>query len=278
MKYLLGCLACLLGLHGGAGAAEPHAFGVLNQHSLQMTAAYWNPILAYVSARSGVPLELHIGRTAKETTDNAVAGKLDFVYTNHLFTPRRAQLGWRVLARRDTPGIRGQIVVPEDSPVRTLAALTGRTVAFPNPYAFVGYYLPMERLLAAGIRVTPLFTGNQEAAMAQLTAGRADAAGVNQHVMQSYARRTGMKVRVLWESEAYFDLAIMAAPGIDAGDAEKVRQAFAGMARDPEGQKILQRAAGAVGAKREPGFVAADDADYANYRRFFERTQVPLSE
>lgn len=259
-------------------AAGPYAFGVLNQRSLQATAVYWNPILSYVSARSGVPLELHIGRTANETTDRVVAGKLDFAYTNHLFTPRRAALGWRVLARQDSRGIRGQIVVREDSPARSLKDLAGQTVAFPNPYAFVGYYVPYDALLRAGVKVTPLFSGNQEAAMGQLMSGQVAAAGVNHQVMADFARRNGLKYRVLAESEPYFDLAVMASPRVSLADGEKVRQAFVGMADDPEGQRVLKAAAQAIGLDKPRGFVIADDADYTNYLAFFRHTRVPLNE
>ncbi|MEW6119796.1 MAG: phosphate/phosphite/phosphonate ABC transporter substrate-binding protein [Pseudomonadota bacterium] len=261
-----------------AGEGVPHAFGVLNQRSLQATAAYWNPILNYIFARSGVPLELHIGRTANETTDRVVAGRLDFAYTNHLFTPRRAQLGWRVLARQDSPGIRGQIVVLEDSPIRTLAELDGKAVSFPNPYAFVGYYVPMDALVRAGIRVVPRFSGNQEAAMGQLMSGQVAAAGVNHQVMMDFARRSGIRYRVLHESEPYFDLAVMASPRVSAADGEKVRRAFVEMAGDPEGARVLQQAGQAIGLERARGFAHADDRDYANYRNFFKNTLVPLNE
>lgn len=259
-------------------AAAPYAFGVLNQRSLQATAAYWNPILNYVSARSGVPLELHIGRTANETTDRVVAGKLDFAYTNHLFTPKRAALGWRVLARQDSRGIRGQVVVREDSPAKSLQDLAGQTVAFPNPYAFVGYYVPFDALVRANVKVTPLFTGNQEAAMGQLMSGQVAAAGVNHQVMTDFALRNNLKYRVLSESEPYFDLAVMASPRISAADGEKVRKAFIGMSDDPEGRRVLNAAAQAIGLAKPRGFVAADDGDYANYHAFFRHTRVPVNE
>lgn len=259
-------------------AAAPYAFGVLNQRSLQATAAYWNPILNHVSAKSGVPLELHIGRTANETTDRVVAGKLDFAYTNHLFTPKRAALGWRVLARQDSPGIRGQIVVREDSPAKSLQGLAGQTVAFPNPYAFVGYYVPFDALVRANVKVIPLFAGNQEAAMGQLMSGQVAAAGVNHQVMTDFALRNNLKYRVLSESEPYFDLAVMASPRVSAADGEKVRQAFIGMSNDPDGRRVLNAAAQAIGLAKPRGFVAADDADYANYRAFFRHTRVPVNE
>lgn len=272
------CLALLLSTVCHAAPTEPYAFGVLNHRSIQATAAYWNPILNYVSARSGVPLELHIGRTANETTDRVVAGKLDFAYTNHLFTPKRQQLGWRVLVRQDSRGIRGQVVVLDSSPVKTLHDLDGKPVAFANPYGFTGYYVPMDALLRAGVNVTPLFSGNQEAAMGQLLSGQVAAAGVNHQVMADFARRRQMKYRVLAESEPYFDLAVMASPRVGAADGEKVRQAFVGMAHDPEGQRVLQLAAQSIGLSKVRGFVAADDRDYANYRAFFKHTRVPVNE
>ena len=278
MRQIWMCLALLVSTVGQAAPPDPYAFGVLNQRSLQATAAYWNPILNYVSARSGVPLELHIGRTANETTDRVVAGKLDFAYTNHLFTPKRHRLGWRVLARQDSRGIRGQVVVLAGSPVRTLPELAGKPVAFANPYGFTGYYVPMDALLRAGVKVTPLFSGNQEAAMGQLESGQVAAAGVNDQVMTDFAQRRQLKYRVLAESEPYFDLAVMVSPRVSAADGNKVRQAFVDMARDPEGQRVLQLAAQSLGLSKARGFVAANDQDYANYLTFFQHTRVPVNE
>lgn len=278
MKTIWLCLALMLGMTAQAASPVPYAFGVLNHRSLQATAAYWNPILNYVTARSGVPLELHIGRTASETTDRVAAGKLDFAYTNHLFTPKRDQLGWRVLARQDSSGIRGQVVVLAHSPVKTLRALADAPVAFANPYGFTGYYVPMEALLRAGVRVVPVFAGNQEAAMGQLMSGEVAAAGVNDQVMADFAKRRGLKYRVLSESELYFDLAIMASPRVSAADSDKVRRAFIGMAHDPEGLRVLQGAAQSLGLPKARGFAPADNRDYDNYRRFLKHTLVPLNE
>jgi phosphonate transport system substrate-binding protein len=278
MKSFWISLILMLGTACQAASPSPYAFGVLNHRSLQATAAYWNPILNYVTARSGVPLELHIGRTANETTDRVAAGKLDFAYTNHLFTPKRDQLGWRVLARQDSSGIRGQVVVLDRSPVKALQALAGKPVAFANPYGFTGYYVPMDALLSAGVKVVPVFSGNQEAAMGQLMSGEAAAAGVNHQVMADFAKRRGLKYRVLSESEPYYDLAVMASPRVSAADGEKVRLAFVNMAQDPEGQHVLQAAAQAIGLSRARGFAPADDRDYDNYREFLKRTVVPLNE
>lgn len=282
MKRLLtrcaGVLALML-LSCGAHAWQaggPYPFGVLNHRSLTFTAEYWNPILAWVSSRAGVPLELRVARTANETTDMASRGELAFVYSNHFFTPERAKLGFTVLARQEGEGIRGQVVVREDSPARTLADLAGQKVAFANPYGFTGYFVPYDALLKAGVSVEPVFAGTQEAAMGQLKFGQVAAAGVNSQVMADYAKREHFAYRVLWESAPYFDLAVMAHPQAPAAHREAVRRAFLALREEESGRAVLAEAARKLGLEKPRGFVAATDADYENYRRFFRETRVPL--
>src|SRR3954469_10967003 len=79
-----------------AAAQRTYTFYVLNQRTIALTAQYWNPILTYTSKKSGVPLELKLARTAQEGNAVAEAGKYDFQYTNHFFTPERDRLGWKV--------------------------------------------------------------------------------------------------------------------------------------------------------------------------------------
>lgn len=114
--------------------------------------------------------------------------------------------------------------------------------------------------------------------MGLLLSGQVAAAGVNDQVMVDFAQRRQLKYRVLTESEPYYDLAVMASPRVSPGDGEKVRQAFVKMSGDPEGQQVLQAAAQSLGLGAARGFVAADDRDYDNYRKFFNRTRVPLNE
>lgn len=255
-------------------SAETSYFGVLNQRSITLTAELWNPILRYVSARSGVPLRLKMGKTAQETTQMTLRGEFDFVYTNHLFTPERDKLGYRVIARFNTPGIRGQVVVPDNAPIMTLSGLQDKEVAFPTPDGFTGYWLPMDGLLRAGVQVKPLFVGNQESGMARLALGSVVAAGVNSQVMENYARREGFKYRVLYSTEPYLDLPLMAHPRVSPDKVKRVRQALLGMGADTKGRQILQTAADLLKSRQLPEFIAADNADYENYRRFYRTTRV----
>ena len=279
LRRAFGCaaaiLAAALGVHApGASAQQAYSFNVLNQRSIALTAQYWNPILIYVSRKSGVPLELKLAKTAQE--GNAIAEKhgFDFLYTNHFFTPERDRLGYRVIARPAGPGIRSQLVVPEDSPIQTLQDLQGKDVGFVSRDGFTGYWLPLDALLRAKVNVNVIFTGNQEASSAQLRVNKIAAAAVNSSVMARYARRESFAYRALWTSEIYQDLCIMANPKVPADKVAAVRAAFVNMAKDPEGRQVLEAGAELLKSTGELGFVAAENRDYDNYRKFYRATQV----
>ena len=268
-------LAASLALSSPASAAEGrHAFYVLNQRSVALTAQYWNPILTYVSAKSGVPLELKMAKSAKEGNDMAEKGEYSFLYTNHFFTPERDRLGYRVIARPAGPGIKAQIVVPQESPIQTLNDLEGKEVAFVTPDGFTGYWLPYDALLRAKVNVKVVFTGNQEASSAQLKVNKVSAAGVNSSVMSRYARRESFDYRALWTSDVYQDLCIMANPKLPPAKVNAVRDALVNMAGDPQGRQILEAGAQLLKSQGDLGFVAAENRDYDNYRTFYKTTRV----
>lgn len=254
--------------------AKPYAFNVLNQRTLALTAEYWNPILTYVSKKSGVPLELKLAKNSREGNLLAEKGGYDFLYTNHFFTPERDKLGFQVIARPVGPGLQSQIVVPSDSPMRSLQDLEGKDVGFVSIDGFSGYHIPYDALLRAKVNVKVVFTGNQEASVAQLKVGKIAAAGVNGLILERYARREGFAYRTLWTSPLYPDLSIMAHKRVPADKIAAVQAALAGMDKDPVGIKVLQGAAAVIKASSVLGFVAAEDRDYDSYRAFFKNTLV----
>ncbi|WP_428510219.1 phosphate/phosphite/phosphonate ABC transporter substrate-binding protein [Roseateles sp.] len=273
-RRLLSCLSLLgLGLSGvGALAAdEPsYRFSPVNQASIALTADYWNPIMAYVSEKAGVRLVLKIGRTSADTTAYVLAQEVEFVFSNHLFSPEREKLGWKVIGRRLTPAIQGQLIVPADSPVTDMAQLAGKDVVYPGPEAFVSYKMPYAQLINRKIDAKVVFAGNTDGALAQLFSGKVAAAGVNSQLAENYGRREGKKYRVLWSSEPLHDLALMASAKVPEKDVQAVARAFAGMHKDPKGQAILQEVSKHIGLTEEAYFIASDGSEYAPYRRFYQ--------
>lgn len=103
-KACLVFVASLLCAHAAVAAEPPvYNFSPVNQYNLQVSAGFWNPIIRYVSQKSGVRLNLKLGRTSADTTSFVLAREVDFAFTNHLFSPDRARMGWTVFGRRNAP-------------------------------------------------------------------------------------------------------------------------------------------------------------------------------
>ena len=265
-------------LHPCAHAQEHgvYRFSPVNQYGLELTASYWNPIIAYISEKSGVKLQLKIGRTSADTTSYVLANEVEFVFSNHLFSPERDSLGWRVFGRRQTPPIHSQIVVLADSPFKTLQDLANQPVAFPGPEALVAYKFSYAELINRNIPVVVQFGGNMDGAFAQLASGKAKAVGSNSQLTEGWVKREGRKVRVLWQSDALSDLALMASKKVPDKDLKAVAKAFSDMGKDVEGVKILASAGALVGLPPSASFVPSNGSEYSAYRNFYKAAPPSL--
>lgn len=257
-------------------AAGGYRFSPVNQYGINLTAGYWNPIISYVSEKSGVKLVLKIGRTSADTTAYVLAEEVEFVFSNHLFSPEREKLGWKVIARRNTPPIHGQLITTTVSGISSLAELSGKQVSFAGREALIGYKMPHAALITQGINVELVFSGNQDAALTQLFNGRVQATGGNAQLLAGFAKREGKTYRVLWTSDPVQDLALMAASKVPARDVAAVAQAFTGMLADPRGRSVLEQASRLVEMPSTIGFVKSDGSEYVTERRFFQTAPPAL--
>ena len=274
---------CLLALAALAFAPSTQAqengvyrFSPVNQYGIELTASYWNPIVDYVAAKSGVKLKLKIGRTSADTTAYVLANEVEFVFSNHLFSPERDQLGWKTFARRDTPPLHSQIVVLADSPIQKLEQLANESVAFPGPEALVAYKFSYAQLLSRNIPVQVVFGGNMDGAFAQLASGKVKAAGTHSQLSTGWSKRESKPVRVLWQSEPLPDLALMASKKIPANDLQAVSRAFIEMGNDPQGKKILANASDIVKLPANTSFVVSNGSEYSAYRNFYQTAPASL--
>lgn len=273
---LLACLPLFATPSVQAQERKSYFFSPVNQYGIELTASYWNPIIEYISEKSGVRLLLKLGRTSADTTAFVLAREVDFVFTNHLFSPDRDRLGWKTFGRRDTPPIHSQIAVLADSPLKTLADLANQTVAFPGPEALVAYKFSYAQLLTRNIPVQVVFSGNMDGAFAQLTSGKAQAVGANSQLTEGWSRREKKALRLLWESEPLHDLALMVSKNVPEADVRAVQKAFLEMSRDAHGKAVLIRSSELVKLPAGTDFIASNGSEYGAYRNFYQTAPVSL--
>jgi len=264
VAVLIGSLLLLAVSTGSVALAQqaPLLFGVLNQQSPALTAERWNPILHYVTSKSGVPLRFRMGATVNETNAMMGRGEFDLIFTNHNFQTEYDAIGYRVIARWGGDSIRSVVAVAPDSPITRLEQLAGKKVTFPSRDAFVGYAVPVVALKKAGVQVEEVLAGNQEGAMAQLKARRVEAAAVNSRFLAQYSEREGVHFRAIFTSEPFPELAVIAHPRVAGPVVDKVRQALLAMKTDPLAGPVLEQA-------KSPGFEPATDRDYDGVRRVY---------
>lgn len=259
-----------------AQEGDIYRFSPVNQYGIAVTAAYWNPIMTYVSEKSGVKLQLKIGRTSADTTAYVLAQEVEFIFSNHLFSPERESLGWKVFGRRLTPPVHSQILVPAESPITDLSQLAGKEVVFPGPEALVAYKFAAAQLMSRKIEFKTVFGGNMDGAFVQLFSGKATAVGANSQLAEGYTRREGRKFRVLWQSQPLHDLALMHSSKVPDKVLKAVAAAFIGMHADPKGRAVLTQASTQVGLGEEAYFIASDGSEYAGYRDFYRNAPPSL--
>lgn len=242
-------------------SSSPLLFGVLNQQSAIQTAKRWNPILRYLSQKTGIPLQLKMAPTVTLTDAMMAREEFDLLFSNHNF---QADVDgkYKVLARWAGKPIHGALVVLEDSPIKTIGDLQGRAVAFPSTEAFVAYAVPMVALKEAGIAVTPLFAGNQDGTVAQLKAKQVAAAAVNTRFLEQYAERERLRYRTVYRSEPFQEMPILIHPRVQPDLAAALRRALIGMKDDPTAAETLK-------AAQCGGFETALESDYDNVRRIY---------
>ena len=257
-------------------SAAAYRFSPVNQYGINLTAGYWNPIIKYVGEKSGVNLALKIGRTSADTTAYVLAEEVEFVFTNHLFSPERSQLGWKVFGRRNSAPIHGQIIATAESGITSLKQLAGKSMSFAGREALIGYKIPYAALLAMGIEVDVVFSGNQDAAMTQLYSGKVMATGGNAQLLASFAKREGKGYRVLWTSDPVQDLALMASAKVPARILASVSKAFIGMSDNPRGLEILEQASRLVEMPATTGFVTSDGSEYVTEKFFYQNAPAKL--
>ena len=127
-------LPCL----GDADASERYTVYLIPRLPSTQLFENWGPLLRRVGAESGLCFDLVIPQSFDAFESAMMKGKPDFSYLNpyHQVMVHETQ-GYIPLVRNRTASLAGIIVVPQESGIRELKQLDGKTVAFPSPNAYV---------------------------------------------------------------------------------------------------------------------------------------------
>ncbi len=247
-----------------ASEKQEYSFGVIAQRSATLTAQIWNPIFAYVESKTGIKLILKTTRTGPESKQATDAGEYDFAYSNVVFDAKK--IIYIPILQPDTEPISSQIVTLPNSNIKTLQDLNNKQIGFPSKIALMGYLVPADFLRKHNIVFTEVFAANQEGIMAQLKSGSLQVAAVNSSVMKSFADREKMQYVVIWESQKFPDIPIVAHERVPVNVVKKVQETIASMSNSEDGKKVLAE----IKEKTKQDFNGFKPANMQTYKPYID--------
>ncbi len=236
------CAASALRLDGARAAPPPggpvYGFGVVPQFEQRKLHAIWSPIVAELSRRSGLRLELTTMLTIEDFERAFVKEDFDFVYMNPYHVLKSSYLP---LVSDDKP-LKGILVVRKEGPIQKLEDLEGASVAFPAPNA-LGASLVMRADLERlhHVKVKPLYVKTHSSVYLHVANGLTVAGGGTEKSLAEQDPAVRDVLRVVYTTRGLQSHPFAAHPRVPLADQEKVRRALLELDATPEGRALLAR-------------------------------------
>ena len=259
-----------------SAADKPVAGGMIpDAGATQVSVQEKAPLREYLAKRMGRDVNLIIPTNYNATVEALGNGSLDFAYLGGLtYVKARRQYGVVPLVQRTSDlQFHSLFITGSNSPVKSLADLKGRTLAFGDINSTSGHLMPYLELKRAGINVDAdlkfRYTGSHPATAKAVESGAVDAGALDESVYNSMIAEGKLdksKVRVFYTSKPFVDYVWVARKETSADEQEKFVKAFVGLKEGADDQ-ILQ-------ILRGKSFVRADDERYNSIRQVAEELRM----
>ncbi|HAK89283.1 MAG: hypothetical protein A2077_03020 [Nitrospirae bacterium GWC2_46_6] len=255
----------------GKGSEKTFLFGFDRRSNPVEDARQYIPFLKYLEKKTGYKFMLKFAE-GSSLADEAGRGNVHFAIAGAgSYLVAREKYGVISLVRglneKNKAEYRSIIAVAPNSNIKTAGDLRGKRFAFGNMHSTQGHLIPRIALKDQGIVLKDLaryeFTGSHLNAANAVSAGRADAAGL-QDIIGLRLAKEGL-IRIIYISRYYPSSGIFANKNVSSDVLKNVTKAlidFQPKGRDAEGLYRWDR------TEMPNGFVAAHDEDYAELRKY----------
>ncbi len=268
MVYMFMSIVLIIVVAGPANAEITLGFGLYASDKPSTLKKKFSPILRAIEPMMSqilgqdVKVKFVFSKTYNAGVQNLVNGRVDFVRFGpaSYVEAKKANRGVTILAIETKKGkktFNGIICVSDDSPLRNIIQLKGRSFAFGDKGSTIGRYLSQQYLVGHGIRASDLnkyrYLGGHKNVASAVARGDFDAGALKESTFKKMKRK-GKGLRVL----ASFPN--VTKPWIArAGLKKEIMQAITTSLlrlKDPKALKGLKLS----------GFVAGNDSDYIDIR------------
>lgn len=256
-----------------APAPAPLKFGVVTFYNPRSMFQKYQPLVDYLTAKTGMPWELAISGSYESTVESLCSGRLAIAYLGPSTYVRAQDLCGATpvvkLLTGGRPTYRSFIVVREASPIRGLNDLKGRSFGFGSPLSTSSHLMPRAMLQRAGIRpgidVACKYYMHHESAARAVLLGEVDAGGVRDVVAEKFL---GRGLRVLDRSEEMPNFPFVVGPKTPRGVTQEVIRVLVNL---PASDATARNTIAGWDEELAGGFALADPAEYDLLRTLGDR-------
>ncbi len=237
---LLGVLLQWL-LPAGAAALE-YSFGVVPQFEQRKLYEIWDPIVSALEKETGLSIKLVTTLKINDFEKEYMGEKFDFVYMNPYFIVRGVKPGTYVPIVRDNKPHHGILVALKSGPVKTVADLQGKTVAFPTPNAIGATLMTRSEIEDRhGVKVEPLYVKTHSSVYYRVAKGLAAAGGGVLKTLQEQDPAVRELLAILYTTRPMPNLPVAANRRVPPDVRAKVQRAFLALGKTEAGRVLLAK-------------------------------------
>lgn len=232
---------------------------------------YYQRLQKYIEKKLGMPVQLVDRDNYDEMNGLLESGGVDAAFVcAGPYVEGKTKFGMELLAMplvKGKPLYYSYIIVPSDSPAKSLRDLRGTVFAFTDPKSNSGKLVPTYML--ARMKQTPEsffsrveFTYGHDLSIRAVADKLVDGAAVDSLIWEYAALKNPeltARTRIIVKSEPYGIPPMVVRPGMHPGLKNRLKEILLSAARDPEGKEILT-------GMMIDGFVAGDDRNYDTIR------------
>ncbi len=258
---------------GGALAAQresPLVLAMVPQENPEKLIGDMRAITTYLSRELGIKVTGYVTQDHAAAVEALASQAADISFMGALpYVIAHSRVGAQVVLSevyRGQPSYAAHIFVRKDSPIRSLADLKGKIIAFADPLSESGYLYPLDMLVSAGLLARGAdpatffsrvyFAGGYQQAMQALAGGLVDAAGASMYATLLLPPAQQSEVRTLAESGEIPSHAVIVRKGLEAPLREAFVQAMLKL-NQPDKRDLLKH------VYSPDGYVRADHGKYA---------------
>lgn len=265
----LGCSLFLAAVVAQAGTLH---VGVLPYLSPRTLLLEFSPLREFVENEFGGGVELRTAVDFPSFLRRTAAGDFDVVLTAPPFARLAQQrFGYRPLiaVRADFYGL---VLVPKDSPARTLGDLRGKILHMPHRISFVSMKIEeflRQRGLVPGTDVTLVYYSTDNNAVLASDKSRDEAAAAKRVVFERMPKDISDRLRVLGSTQSAISLVVLAHPRLATDEIARLDLALRKFPYSVQGLKFF--------AASHSSFVPADAALMAGFDDYVAQLESRLA-